>query len=121
MLNKQKVLDFAKEGYSYAQIASKLGVTYSVVWKVLKGENVVCTLKETQPKRKPCSELHTRIGVRISSLMTDKGIELKPLSVYTGLHISVLRRALYGAQDLRVSDLEKIATALNVKITKLLE
>jgi transcriptional regulator with XRE-family HTH domain len=111
MFDEKLAQALVEEGFGKAQIAAKLGVSYSTVANNLKVKKSAV--------RKTCSKDHVRFGARVSELMVDKNYGVKLLSEKSGLHIAVISRILTGSQDVRFSEMIRLAEALGVDLKKL--
>lgn len=67
----------------------------------------------------PEEELHKTIGRQIRMFRKEQGLTLKQLSRRTGLSVSLLSQIERAESSASVSSLYKLATALDVRITKL--
>lgn len=113
MFDEKIALEMAAKGYSKQLIAAKLGCAYSTVSSVVK------KVKKS-PMRATVSLLHSKLGSRISEILVEKNLTVKQLCFRSGLHASVVSRILTGSQDVRLSEIQRIAKALNVDIKLLL-
>lgn len=112
MFDETLALKLANEGYNKSQIAAKLGVSYSTVANNVKVEKKVF--------KKPCSVNHLRFGAKVSDIMVDKNINVKTLSLRSGIHTTTLSRILRGYQDVRYSEMLRITNALQIDLKDLL-
>ncbi len=112
MFDLEKAKELAKQGYGKQQIASKLGCSYSYLTSKLPSLGV-------RPFMLSCSLLHTRFGARVAEILVDRGYTVKTLSVKSGLHHTVISRILTGRQDIRLSEMDRIAKALDVDLKSL--
>jgi transcriptional regulator with XRE-family HTH domain len=111
MYDEKLASELASKGYSKSQIAAKCGVSYSTIANRLKVKK--------SPFRHSCSSDHTRFGARVSSVMIDKDISVKALCVRSGLHHTIISRTLTGSQDIRFSEMIRIAKGLEVDLKEL--
>ena len=59
------------------------------------------------------------LGTRLQVLIKEKGLKQRDVAYDSGLDVENLRKYLKGKQEMKVSTLLKIASALNVKIEEL--
>jgi len=63
-------------------------------------------------------DIRSKIGLRIKSIRSDKGISQNDLAFYAGLDRSYLAGVENGKRNISVINLEKIAIALETTIKK---
>lgn len=59
------------------------------------------------------------LGVRIQDLIKQKGLKQRDVAYDSGLDVENLRKYIKGTQEMKVSTMLRIATALNVKVNEL--
>jgi len=70
---------------------------------------------------KVMEEITKKVGFRIRKIRTKKGYSQEQLAFESGLHRAYIGQIERGEKNIGVKNLEKIAKALKIKITSLLE
>ena len=65
--------------------------------------------------------IQTKLGIRIKQLRKEKGISQEELAFKAGLHRTYLSDIERGTRNVSIRNIEKIAKALGVTPSKLLE
>ncbi len=65
--------------------------------------------------------IQTKLGIRIKQLRKEKGISQEELAFKAGLHRTYMSDVERGTRNVSIRNIEKIAKALSVTPSKLLE
>ena len=66
-------------------------------------------------------EVVIQLGVKIKTLIEEKGLKQREVAHDAGLDVENLRKYMKGIQEMKISTLFRIAEALNISIGELLQ
>lgn len=70
-------------------------------------------------RKKEIPEIVIKLGVKISQIITTKGLKQRNVAHDAGLDVENLRKYIKGKQEMKISTMERIAIALEVSIEEL--
>lgn len=76
---------------------------------------------EKRTRKKPAPDEIIALGLRIQSIIKKKKLKIREVAYHADLEDANLRKYLKGKQEMRVGTLLRIASALEVKPSSLLD
>ncbi len=72
-------------------------------------------------RKKEVNPVVMQVGIRIKSLILEKKLRQRDVAHDAGLDVENLRKYIKGSQEMKISTMFKIVTALNIKVQELFE
>jgi DNA-binding NtrC family response regulator len=102
---QNQVFDYIKKPFKNNELRDK-------VRRALRSKSLIL---------EPDEELNIKIGHRVREFRSKKGLTLKQLAERTGLSVSLISQIERAESAASISTLNKVVTALNVKLTVLFQ
>lgn len=73
------------------------------------------------PRKKEVNPIVIQVGIRIKMLILDKKLRQRDVAHDAGLDVENLRKYIKGSQEMKISTMIKIVSALNISVQELFE
>jgi transcriptional regulator with XRE-family HTH domain len=73
------------------------------------------------PRKKEVNPIVIQAGIRIKMLILDKKLRQRDVAHDAGLDVENLRKYIKGSQEMKISTMIKIVSALNISVQDLFE